>query len=142
MNPKQVAQRWFEEVWNKKNPAVIDELMEPTADCVSEGGTILGPAEFRSKVYDLLIAAFPDVRISIDGLIAEGEDVVIRWTVHATHKGPFGHLKPSGKRVKFSGMTWQRIREGQIVCGSDSYNLHGLVAFLESDAESTSVRRG
>lgn len=142
MNAKQVAQRWFEEVWNKRNPAVIDELMDASAVCATEGGPIRGPGDFRSLVYNPLITAFPDVKITLDGLIAEGEEVAIRWTVHATQKGPFAHLKPSGKAVAFSGMTWQRIRGGKIVAGSDSYNLHGLIAFLETDAECTSVRRG
>lgn len=142
MNTKQIAQKWFDELWNKKNSDVIDELLDDSVCGVSEGGEIKGPCEFRSAVYEPLVAAFPDVKVTIDGLVAEEDEIVIRWTASATHAGPFAHLKATGKRVKFSGMTWQRIKNGKIVAGADSYNLHGLLALLESDAESGSVRRG
>jgi steroid delta-isomerase-like uncharacterized protein len=141
MNSKQLAHRWFEEIWNKKNPAVIDELMDPEAVGITEGGEIKGPASFRTMVYEPLVAAFPDVKITVDGMIAENDEVVIRWTVLATHKGALMHLAASNKRVKFSGMTWQRFRGEKIIAGSDSYNLHGLLAFLSSGTESVSVRR-
>lgn len=141
MNAKQIAQRWFEEVWNRKNPAVIAELMDPSAEAFAEGGTIRGPDEFRSAIYEPLVAAFPDVRIAIDGLVAENDEVVVRWTVTATHQGPLAGINPTGKQVRFSGMTWQRVRQGKIVAGSDSYNFHGLLAFLSTGTESASVRR-
>ena len=141
MDNKQVARRWFQEVWNNKNPAVISELMDASAVGVTEGGEIKGPDQFRAAVYEPLVQAFPDAKISLDGLIAEGDDVVIRWTVTATHKGPLMHLEPTERRVRFSGMTWQRFRDGKIVGGSDSYNFHGLIAFLSSGDECASVRR-
>lgn len=142
MNPKQIAQRWFEEVWNKKNPAVIAELMDASAAGVTEAGPIKGPAEFKQLAYDPLIAAFPDVKVVIDGMIAEQNEVATRWTLSATHKGPLAHLAATGKRVTFSGMTWQRFKDGKMIAGADSYNLHGVLAFLATDAESASVRRG
>jgi hypothetical protein len=41
-NPKEIAQRWFDEVWNRKNPAVIDELMAPDVKGITEAGEMLG----------------------------------------------------------------------------------------------------
>lgn len=51
---------------------------------------------------------------------------------------PFGHLESIGKRVTSSGMTWQKIRNGKIIAGWDNYNLHGILAFLATDAECAS----
>lgn len=142
MTPKQIAQRWFEELWNNHDPAVIAELMDPSSSGVTEGGPIKGPAEFRAAVYDPLIAAFPDFKVKIEGTVAEQDEVVVRWTANATHRGQMAQLSATGKRVRFSGMTWLRFRGGKIVEGSDSYNLHGLMAFLSTGLESASVRRG
>ena len=140
MNNKQLARRWFEQLWNEKNTAVITELMDPLAVGVTEGGEIKGPAEFKTMVYEPFVHAFPDVKVTIDGLIAENDDVAIRWTLSATHKGTLMHLSPTGKQVKFSGMTWQRFKNGKIIAGADSYNLHGVFAFLSSGAACASVR--
>lgn len=138
--PKAIARRWFEHVWNRKNPVVLTELMDPSAVGITEGGPIRGPDEFRTHVFEPLSKAFPDFRVSIDGMVSEGNDVMLRWSFKATHGGPFGPVPASGRRVACSGMTWLKCRKGKIVGGSDSYNLHGLIAYLSSGAECATVR--
>lgn len=138
--PKAIARRWFDQLWNRKNPAVIAELMSPSAVGRTEGGEIRGPAEFRSKVFEPLTRAFPAFRMKLDGLFAEGENVAIRWTFIATHDGPFGDLAATGRTAICSGMTWLKCRNGKIVGGSDHYNLHGLVGYLSGGPASATVR--
>jgi steroid delta-isomerase-like uncharacterized protein len=140
MNPKELALKWFDEVWNKKKPATIAEMMDVASVGLSEGGEIKGPDEFRTAVYEPMVRAFPDVNVKVDSIISEGDEVALRWTVTASHFGPMMDLAASGKRVKFSGMTWLKFANGKIVGGSDSYNLHGLVSFLSGGPESASVR--
>jgi steroid delta-isomerase-like uncharacterized protein len=139
MTTKQLASRWFEELWNKKNPDIIAEMMDPASSGVTEGGEIRGPDEFRTAVYEPLVRAFPDVTVRIDGVIAEGNEAAVRWTLIALHQGPLLHVPASGKRVKATGMTWLKFRNGKIVSGADSYNFHGLVAFLAGGAPCASV---
>ena len=141
MDTKQLAQRWFDEVWNNKNPAYIAELMDASAIGLMESGEITGPEEFKALVFEPLVAAFPDVKVTVDRMIAEKDDVAVKWTVSATHGGPLMHFAATGERVKFSGSTWLTFKNGKIIAGSDSYNLHGLFAFLSSGAECASVRR-
>ena len=62
--------------------------------------------------------------------MAEGEDVAIRWTVSATHRGEFFGIPPTGKPVRVRGMTWHRFRDGRLVEGWDSWNVGGLVQQL------------
>lgn len=140
MNTKQLAQTWFDELWNKKNAAIIEEMMDPAAAGVSEGGAIVGPANFKQMVFDPLTQAFPDLRLTIDGVIAEGDQAAVRWTVSGTHRGPMIHLKATGKRVRFSGMTWLEFKNGKLVAGADSFNLHGLLAALAEGTECGSIR--
>ena len=140
MNAKEVARMWFEEVWNKRNEVAITELSASEVCGLSEGCSLNGPAAFKLKVFEPMVTAFPDVKVTIDGLVSEGDEVVVRWTALATHQGAFGDIPPSGRRIQFSGMTWQKIQSGKIVAVTDSYNLNGLIDLLATGKESASVR--
>lgn len=140
MNNKALAHRWFDVLWNQKNPDVIAELMDPSAQGVTEGGVISGPDAFRHHVFEPMFAAFPDLHVEFDGILGEGDEVVVRWTAKATHQGNLLHLAASRQRVRFSGMTWLKFRDGKIISGVDRYNLHGLFTFLSTGAECGSVR--
>ncbi len=140
MKPKDLARRWFETLWNDHNPAVLDELMHPDALGTSETGPIRGPKEFREQVYDVIIAAFPDIRIQIDGTVAEGDEVVVRWAFVATHTGPLGDLPASGRQVRVQGMTWMLFQHGKIIEGADAFNMHAMLSYLSTGTESATVR--
>src|SRR5690606_9462897 len=105
----------------------------------TETGEVKGPADFRRLVYDPIRQAFPDIRIKIDALIGEGNEVAMRWTAFAKHAGELAGLAATGRSVRMSGMTGVEFRDGKIVRGYDSYNLHGLMAYLSSGQESASV---
>lgn len=139
MQSKQLAKKWFVELWNKKNAAIIDAMMAPNASGLTEGGEIKGPAHFKSLVFEPFITALPDVKVKLNGIVAEKNEAVVRWTASGTHCGPLATVAPSGRRVKFSGMTWLKFSRGKIVAGSDSYNLNGLIAYLASGTQSASV---
>jgi steroid delta-isomerase-like uncharacterized protein len=142
MNSGKLAREWFESVWGRRDPDAIARLMHPDAGGLTESGEIRGPEAFRTEVYDTLIEAFPDIEIDIDGIIAEGDEAVVRWTLRATHSGRFLDLPVSGRRLRCSGMTWLRFAAGRITEGADRYNLHALVGFLATGEESATVRDG
>ena len=139
MTPKELATRWFEEIWNAKNPDLIRQWMAPDAVGITEGGEIHGPDDFHKLVYEPLVQAFPDFRVECEAIVAEGEDVMTRWVVTARHLGPFMDLAPTGKFLRFHGMTWLRVRHGKVIGGADSFNLHGIMNFLASGTPTTSV---
>lgn len=140
MDNTQTARRWFEGVWNQRNPEVIRELMDPAAEGVSESGPVRGPEEFQRMVHGPMLSAFPDFHVELENVIGQGDEVAVRWTATATHRGAFGPLPASGRRVRFFGMTWLRFRGGRIVWGRDSFNLNGLVNCLAEGAECATVR--
>ena len=142
MTPKELATRWFEEIWNAKNPEKIKEWMTPDAVGITEGGEIRGSEDFLKLVYEPLVEAFPDFRVECEAMVAEGEDVMLRWTVTARHLGPLMDLAATGKSVRFHGMTWLRVRDGKVIGGADSFNLHGIMSFLSSGVPSSSVTTG
>src|SRR5919201_1870550 len=59
--------------------------------------------------------AFPDLQVTIEDQIAEGDKVVTRVTFRGTHHGEFGGIAPTGKRVEYSGIAIDRIADGKVV---------------------------
>jgi steroid delta-isomerase-like uncharacterized protein len=124
-----LALRWFDEVWNQRRTATIDELLSP--DCVGhmEGAEIRHPDQFK-QVHAALLNAFPDLQIKVEETAADGDCVVLRWRVQGTHGGGGLGFAASGKPVEFRGMTWQRFANGKLVEGWDSWNQGELFAAL------------
>jgi predicted ester cyclase len=59
--------------------------------------------------------AFPDVQLSIEDQVAEGDKVVTRWIGSGTHQGEMMGIAPTGNQVRVDGMTISRIEDGKIV---------------------------
>ena len=74
--------------------------------------------------------AFPDVHFTIDDLIAEGETVVIRWTVTGTHKGELQGIAPTGKHVTVTGMVMSRFAKGKVEEDWINFDALGLMQQL------------
>lgn len=140
MSPKEIAKRWFHEVWNRKNAQAIHEMMEPDGRGNTEGGVVVGPAQFEQQMYRPLLAAFPDIQVTIDGALEEGDEVALRWTVSGTHQGELLGVPATGRKASFSGMTWLRFTNGKLAEGWDRWNVHGLMALLSNGVESPTAR--
>jgi steroid delta-isomerase-like uncharacterized protein len=130
-----MARRWFEEVWNQRRPDAIDELITEESFCLSELGVLRGKQEFIDKSYSVFLAAFPDLWINVVGTVAEGDQVVVRWTASATHLGDGLGFPATGRKVAFRGMSWFRIQDGKLMEGWDSWNPTGLIESLRAPAE-------
>jgi steroid delta-isomerase-like uncharacterized protein len=127
-----LAKRWFEEVWNQHRAETIDELVTPESVCHSEAGPLRGADEFKSRVHAALLGAFPDIHVTVEDTVAEGDNVVVRWNAAGTHKGAGLGFPPTGKQVSFRGMTWIRYQNGKMMEGWDCWNQEGLMQSLRS----------
>ena len=126
---KALVRRWFEEVWNQGREQTIDELFAPNGIGYGLGDTDLplhGPAGFKPFVGKLR-GALPDIHMTIEDIMADGDKVTVRITVTGSHKG--GHLgvAPTGKTVRIAGIVMVRIANGQIVEGWNSWDQLGLL---------------
>lgn len=112
---KAKQRRVWEEVFNKGNLSVVDETI---ADNYVYHGPMgmeyKGPEGFRQMVT-VFRTAFPDMRMTVDDLIAEGDKVVSYYTMTGTHKGEYLGIAPTGKKVKFSGIVIVRWVGGKEV---------------------------
>jgi steroid delta-isomerase-like uncharacterized protein len=111
---KGLARRYQEEVWGKGDLALIDELLAPDfIDHSLPAGMDPGFAGAKRAVQGAL-DAFPDGQWTVEDLIAEGDKVVIRWKLQATHEHEFRGIAPVGKPVTIAGITILRIADGKI----------------------------
>ena len=128
----QTAVRWFEEVWNQRREATIDELLSSRSVCHTESGPIVGPEQFRAGMYGPFLSAFPDMKVTVEDVIAEGDRAVVRWSATATHTGDGLGILPTGRSVTIRGMTWVTVLEGQLGEGWQYSNLDEVVQALIS----------
>jgi predicted ester cyclase len=105
----------YQEAYNRGELDVLDEILDPdwVTNAWAEG--IPKSIESAKQFYALATSVFPDLHVTTDDLIAEGDKVVQRWTVRGTHKGELMGWAPTGRQVKAGGISIFRIAEGRIV---------------------------
>lgn len=116
---KTLVRRFYDEVYNKQNLAVIDELIDPHfMSRTLEAGGIPTREGYKHFITGFL-HTFPDVRASVEDVIAEGDKVVARWVVRGTHRGEFrgptGSIPPTGKQVTVTSIDIFRIADGKFI---------------------------
>jgi steroid delta-isomerase-like uncharacterized protein len=111
---KEVVKRWHDELWNKGNVAVVDELID--ANCVYH----IDPQptdvrEYWRQGVATFRAAFSDAHITNEDMVAEGDKVVTRWTWRMKHTGEWMGIAATGKQLELKGISIHRIVDGKIV---------------------------
>ncbi|WP_422928676.1 ester cyclase [Singulisphaera sp. PoT] len=128
-----VLERWFEEVWNQRRLDTIHELLTSESVCIVDDGPIKGPEEFRQRVFDPFLAAFPDLKVEVKGVISDGDQVAVRWEATGTHTGEMPGLKASQKPVEFRSITWSRVVDGKLAEGWQSSNIPEVFRSLNQE---------
>ncbi|MCE7081115.1 ester cyclase [Streptomyces sp. ST2-7A] len=77
------------------------------------------------------LRAFPDLRLDVRSILAEGDRVSLRITITATHRGPFGDLPPTNKRVCWHIVEELRFKDGKVVEHWDVMNYLPMLKALE-----------
>jgi steroid delta-isomerase-like uncharacterized protein len=112
---KEKVRRFLQEAFNEGNLGVVDEIF--ASDYVlhdpANPEEIRGPEGIKQFVQ-MYRSAFPDTHITVEDQIAEGDEVVTRWTGRGTHQGELFGVAPSGNQVELSGITISRFEGGKI----------------------------
>ncbi len=112
---KEITRRFAEEVFNRGNVGVMDELMAP--NFVEHEEMPPGTPNTREgaiQLFNMLHSAFPDFKATIHDIIAEGDKVVINMTWTGTQKGEFMGMPPSGKHITVPVIDILRFANGKI----------------------------
>jgi serine phosphatase RsbU (regulator of sigma subunit) len=123
-----IFRRYIEEVWNRTNLEVVDEIFDRYISHQPDGSVLeRGPEDVKRFVGEFR-SAFPDLRLSIDDQIAEGDKVMIRETARGTHQGELRGMAPTGKEMEIKGIAIFRFsEEGKVVESWDSYDQVSLM---------------
>jgi steroid delta-isomerase-like uncharacterized protein len=119
--------------WATSNMDVLDGAYTPDAVWHLPDQDIQGVENFKQYLTSYL-NAFPDLNVTVEDEIAEGEKVVNRFTLRGTHQGEteeFG--PPSGRQIEIKGQTISRIEGGKIVEEWQAYDNLSMVQQLEPD---------
>src|SRR5882672_851754 len=128
---KNIVRRLFEEVWNKGQVSVADELFASNYTHHDSSTPDLGRGpESEKKRATLYRTAFPDLRLTVEDIIAEGETVVARWSCRGTHKGDLNGIAPTGKQFNVTGVSIARFTNGKMSEGFVNWDALSLMQQL------------
>ena len=114
MGGTDLVRRFYEELWNRWDLAVADEILAPDVRFRGTLGTrLVGVEAFRGYVEEVR-AAFPDWHNRLEELIDAGETIVARLSFSGTHRGELLGVAATGARVEYAGIAIFRLAGGRI----------------------------
>jgi steroid delta-isomerase-like uncharacterized protein len=130
---KAQVRRVIEEIYNRGDLDLVDEVA--ASDLVIRIGAeeVRGHNEIKRYVAGLR-TGFPDLTLTIEDQIAEGDMVVTRWTARGTHGGEFHGIPATGRTVRVTGTDIDRIVDGKTVDCWVHMDQLGLMQQLGGDA--------
>jgi steroid delta-isomerase-like uncharacterized protein len=108
---KALVRRFYEEVFNNKNMAGIDAFVAP--DIIDHGAP--GGIESVKQAITMLLTAFPDLHLTLEDIIVEGDRVAVNWTMSGTHLGASLGMPPTGKQFTIPGVSLLHLENGKAV---------------------------
>ncbi len=128
---KNIVRRLYDEVWNKRKLDLVAQIISPSHALLDPfvSGSQVGPELYRRRVLDLT-TSFPDLRFTLEDVIAEKDKVVVSWVISGTHKGEFMSIPPTGKKVSVEGITIHYLRDGKILDSNARWDVMGLLRLL------------
>ena len=113
---KAVSRRWID-VFNARDNAAEADVRAP--DYVAHAPASLEPSSLTSEAWTRFLGGFvegfPDLRLTVEDSVGEGDLVAQRVHFEGTHTGRFQGLPPTDKRVCFSGLELNRFADGKVV---------------------------
>jgi steroid delta-isomerase-like uncharacterized protein len=127
---KAAVRRYLEEAWNQKNLGILDQLTASDYARYISGQASPLDREGQKQRIASFHQALPDVHLTLEDLIAEGDRVVFRITLRGTHSGMLMGVPPTGKQVTISAIDIARFADGKIVEHWGQMDTFGLLQQL------------
>ena len=109
-----------ERIWveglNRGEVSAADAVFVP--DCVVHITGVAEPLRGLDSWKELvagLLRAFPDLHVTIEDQLVQGDRVAFRWRATGTHTGPLGAAPPTGKAVVLDGLIMDRMADGKVL---------------------------
>ena len=105
-----LLQRFTVDVWSRGDFSGFDETI--AEDYVLEPG--MGADDFKAIVRTFR-DAFPDLTLTVQETVTEGDRIAYRWEMVGTHEREYEGIAPTGRRITSTGMTFLQLRDGKVV---------------------------
>ena len=112
---KEVVRRFYEEVMNKGNVDVLEDVM--VENFVDHGETLFGSPEGRETLKQMIAGShgiFPDLHVGLEEMVATGDYVAARGTMRCTQQGEFLGVPATGNELSWKGLAIFRLEDGKI----------------------------
>ena len=111
---KAIVRRYYDEVLTGRNLEVVDKLFAPDFISHTASGKIVDLATYLQAV-SMSHSAFPDLHVTIEDQMAEGDKVATRWTAHGTQTGPYMGIPPTGRALTVSAIHIHRLANDRLI---------------------------
>jgi predicted ester cyclase len=133
---KAIVLRYFEDVLNKQNLEVVDEIFSQDykSHWLLDKESPTGNLQQLKTFLPAFFLAFPDLHYTVADIIAENDKVVVRLIFNATHKGEIFGVKPNGYKIDYvSEVFFFRVENGKIAEGWVQVDMYGLLRKLRGE---------
>lgn len=125
-----VVNRFIEEFKNNANAGIVDELFTPEFVHHLPDPRLPAGREGLKLVGQAIVAGFPDVQVTVEDLLSDGDRVIERTTARATNTGEFNGIPATGKPVTWTEIHIYRMEDGRIAEMWSEIDLLGLLIQL------------
>lgn len=128
---KTIAQYFLAEAFNTGNLDPAEDYIAPNFQNHDPGTPPLstGPEGFRQLISGYR-AAFPDIHMTVDDMLVEGDKVVGRWTASGTNTGSLNGMPPTHKQAAVTGISLITFQGGQVASQHTTWDTLGLLQQL------------
>ena len=130
---KALLHRYIEEVWEKQNPTAVDDFLSPNYKRHRSPAKVPLTREGQKQLLIQFRAAFPDIQLTIEEVIAEGTRLAFRSTIRATHQGELFGIAPTGKQINVGLVDIIHVKNGKFVEQWGGPDLFDLVQQLGAE---------
>jgi len=124
---KATFRRYIEEVWNRTNLELVDEIFDRYLAHQPDGSVLERGPEDVKRFMGEFREGFPDFHSTIEDMVAEGDKVATRWRMRGTHRGEFRGIAPTNKEVEVTGIGIFRFSpEGKVIESWDNLDELGM----------------
>ena len=127
---KALVRRFYEEVFNKKNLAGVDAFVDPHIIEHALPPGLPAGSEGTRQFIGMYLAAFPDLHLTVEDIIAERDEVTARFTIRGTHRGELMGIPPTDKQVTTTGIQIVRVAGSRIVEDWVNFDALGMLQQL------------
>ncbi len=122
---KALVRQYYETVYNGRDLTAMDRFLAPTFTSAGPGGAMDLAA--HAQALALSQAALPDLQLTIEEQVAEGDTVVTRWSAHGTQQGVLFGIPPTGKHVTATAIHIHHMAAGKIMEQWEQFDALGML---------------